>query len=109
MHQTKSGGRLIIAESVSRDLARWHSEDVGTVFSTASEGHHTVKINSTANLGTRLDPQGANMGSRANLIVVDRGRYSMYYSHWGAQDLPSDLFWGPDHAIAHIRVALAKQ
>ena len=40
-------------KTVSRNSVRWPSEAVGTVFSTASEGHRTVKTSSTANFGTR--------------------------------------------------------
>ena len=40
-------------KSVSRNSVRWPSEAVGTVFSTASEGHRTVKTSSTANFGAR--------------------------------------------------------
>jgi hypothetical protein len=40
------------------------------------------------------------MGHRANLIVVRDGRYDLRYSHWAANTLPRDLFWGPQHAIA---------
>lgn len=40
------------------------------------------------------------MGQRANLIVVREGQYDLRYSHWAANTLPRDLFWGPRHAIA---------
>lgn len=40
------------------------------------------------------------MGHRANLIVVRGGRYDLRYSHWAANTLTEDLFWGPEHAIA---------
>ncbi|WP_337174586.1 hypothetical protein [Paludisphaera sp.] len=40
------------------------------------------------------------MGHRANLIVVRGGGYDLRYSHWAANSLPRDLFWGPRHAIA---------
>jgi hypothetical protein len=40
------------------------------------------------------------MGHRANLIVVRDGRYDLRYSHWAANTLPRDLFWGPEHAVA---------
>jgi hypothetical protein len=40
------------------------------------------------------------MGHRANLIVVREGRYDLRSSHWAANTLPRDLFWGPQHAIA---------
>lgn len=40
------------------------------------------------------------MGHRANLIVVRGGRYDLWYTHWSANTLDCDLFWGPDHAVA---------
>lgn len=42
------------------------------------------------------------MGQRANLVLVEAERYKLYYNHWCANTLPSDLFWGPDHALAFI-------
>ncbi|NGP59181.1 hypothetical protein FLT15_12690 [Paenibacillus thiaminolyticus] len=42
------------------------------------------------------------MGQRANLIVVRNGSYQMYYTHWCANTLPRDLFWGPEEALAFI-------
>jgi len=42
-------------EGMSGNSVRWPSEAVGTVFSTASEGHRTVKTSSTANFGTRSE------------------------------------------------------
>jgi hypothetical protein len=44
------------------------------------------------------------MGHRANLILIDQGRYDLFYTHWGALTLPQDLFWGPEHAEQHIRL-----
>lgn len=44
------------------------------------------------------------MGQRANLILVEAGKYQLFYSHWCANTLPRDLFWGPDHAQAFIRI-----
>ncbi|MCE5268252.1 MAG: hypothetical protein LLG00_10245 [Planctomycetaceae bacterium] len=43
------------------------------------------------------------MGQRANLVIVENGDYRLYYSHWCANTLPRDLFWGPDYAIAFIQ------
>jgi hypothetical protein len=44
------------------------------------------------------------MGQRANYVLVDEhGRWSLYYSHWAANTIDRDLFWGPDHAIAYVR------
>jgi hypothetical protein len=44
------------------------------------------------------------MGQRANLIVVEGGDYQLFYGHWCANTLPRDLFWGPEHALAFIRI-----
>ena len=44
------------------------------------------------------------MGQRANLVLVDASKRQLFYSHWCANTLPRDLFWGPDHALAFIRI-----
>jgi hypothetical protein len=43
------------------------------------------------------------MGSQANIVVVQDGKYDLFYCHWCAASLPSDLFWGPAHAVAYAR------
>jgi hypothetical protein len=43
------------------------------------------------------------MGQRANLIVASGESYELYYTHWRANTLDSDLFWGPDAAIEFVR------
>jgi hypothetical protein len=43
------------------------------------------------------------MGQRANLVIVENGGYSLFYSHWRASTLDRDLFWGPHYAEAFIR------
>jgi hypothetical protein len=43
------------------------------------------------------------MGSRANIVVMQDGTYDLFYCHWCASSLPSDLFWGPAHAVAFAR------
>lgn len=43
------------------------------------------------------------MGQRANLILKHAGHRELYYAHWRANTLDSDLFWGPDAALAFIR------
>lgn len=43
------------------------------------------------------------MGQRANLILKHREGYELYYSHWRANSLDRELFWGPDAAIEFIR------
>lgn len=47
------------------------------------------------------------MGQRANLILVEGREYQLFYSHWCANTLPRDLFWGPEHAVAFIRIQRA--
>jgi len=44
------------------------------------------------------------MGQRANLIVVRDNTYDLYYSHWCANTLPKDLFWGEQYAIQFIEM-----
>jgi hypothetical protein len=44
------------------------------------------------------------VGQRANLVLVEAGNYQLFYSHWCANTLPRDLFWGPDHAAAFIGI-----
>ncbi|PWW04887.1 hypothetical protein DFQ01_106172 [Paenibacillus cellulosilyticus] len=44
------------------------------------------------------------MGQRANLIILQNNRYELYYSHWCANTLPHDLFWGEQYAIPYIRM-----
>jgi hypothetical protein len=43
------------------------------------------------------------MGQRANLLIITPTGYDLYYTHWRANTLPFDLFWGPAHAEAFIR------
>lgn len=42
------------------------------------------------------------MGQPANLIIVEHREYTLYYSHWCANTLTRDLFWGPEHAISFV-------
>ena len=44
------------------------------------------------------------MGQRANLIIIEAQNYQLFYSHWCANTIPRDLFWGPDHALRFIRI-----
>ncbi len=47
-----------------------------------------------------------DVGQRANYVIVDPsadGGYELYYSHWAANRVPLDLFWGPAQALAFIR------
>ncbi|MCA9098170.1 MAG: hypothetical protein KDA36_07285, partial [Planctomycetaceae bacterium] len=43
------------------------------------------------------------MGHRANLIIIENHEWSLYYSHWCANTITSDLFWGPQHAVNFTR------
>lgn len=43
------------------------------------------------------------MGHRANLILARQDSYDLYYSHWAAATLPTELFWGPTYALEYIR------
>ena len=45
----------------------------------------------------------AQMGQRANLIILEKGIYTLYYDHWAANSLDSYLFWGPDRAVSYFR------
>ncbi len=44
------------------------------------------------------------MGQRANFIIIQNHEYQLYYSHWGANTLTKDLFWGVEHAISFVRL-----
>ena len=44
------------------------------------------------------------MGQRANLVVITAGGLELYYSHWHANTLDEDLFWGPEHATKFARL-----
>lgn len=44
------------------------------------------------------------MGQRANLIIVQHGKYELFYTHWAANTLTSDLFWSPEFATAFIQM-----
>jgi len=44
------------------------------------------------------------MGHRANLITLRNGKCSVFYSHWCALTIPSDLFWGPSYAMDFVGV-----
>jgi hypothetical protein len=47
------------------------------------------------------------MGDRSNYIVVQDGRWSLFYSHWGAVSLELDLLAGPEAATRFIRAQRA--
>lgn len=44
------------------------------------------------------------MGQRANLVLVEDGKQTLYYNHWCANTLDMDLFWGPEYATDFIRI-----
>lgn len=50
----------------------------------------------------------AHVGQRCNLIVIEHGKRELYYSHWGANTLDRDLFWGAAHGLAHIRAQVSE-
>lgn len=43
------------------------------------------------------------MGQRANYVIVGDGGFELFYSHWGANQVVRDFFWGPEHALAFVR------
>lgn len=43
------------------------------------------------------------MGSRANYAIIENGSAELFYSHWGAQRVDRDFFFGPDVALTVIR------
>lgn len=43
------------------------------------------------------------MGQRANLVIIEGGKRTLYYDHWCANLLDVDLFWGPRDALDFIR------
>lgn len=43
------------------------------------------------------------MGHRANLVLVEDGNYRLFYCHWCAITIPSDIFWGPHYAIPFVQ------
>src|SRR5438874_1905161 len=42
------------------------------------------------------------MGQRANLVVVRNGAWKLFYDHWCANRLDTELFWGPGLATQFI-------
>jgi hypothetical protein len=38
------------------------------------------------------------------LLIVEEGQYELFYSHWCANTLTRDLFWGPEHAVQFVRM-----
>jgi hypothetical protein len=55
-----------------------------------------------ANLGGAYNERIAKMGQRANLVIVRRHTWSLYYDHWCANRLDIELFWGPRLAADFI-------
>jgi hypothetical protein len=43
------------------------------------------------------------MGHRANYAIREGARVELYRSHWGALDVPRDLFWGSESAVEFVR------
>jgi hypothetical protein len=42
------------------------------------------------------------VGQRANLVSRNHGGWTLHYSHWAANRLDVELFWGPEHAREFI-------
>jgi hypothetical protein len=42
------------------------------------------------------------MGQRANLIILDKGEYTLYFDHSCADRLDEILFWGADYALDYF-------
>jgi hypothetical protein len=42
------------------------------------------------------------MGQRANLVIVQHQDWRLYYDHWCANRLDTEMFWGPDLAAEFI-------
>ena len=43
------------------------------------------------------------MGHRANYVIKSGSTFELYYSHWGANVVHLDMFWGPKQAQEFIR------
>lgn len=43
------------------------------------------------------------MGARANYVIIEGGAIDIYYSHWGAMDVPAVVVDGPVATRAYIR------
>lgn len=43
------------------------------------------------------------MGHRAAYVVAWSDHYELFYSHWGANVIEADLFWGPERALEFVR------
>jgi hypothetical protein len=43
------------------------------------------------------------MGHRANFVLVEQGKATIYYSHWGAKTIPDMLVAGPDRCWNSIQ------
>jgi hypothetical protein len=43
------------------------------------------------------------MGQRANFVVVEPAGYELFYSHWGANTVDRDVFFGPETTLEYFR------
>lgn len=43
------------------------------------------------------------MGNRANYVLIEEGHHHIYFSRWGALNLPAVLLSGPDATLAYMR------
>ncbi|AWB43474.1 hypothetical protein DCC85_04045 [Paenibacillus sp. CAA11] len=50
-----------------------------------------------------------SMGQRANLALVQDKSYELYYTHWGASDLPRSIFWGARLPAARAQLGSRRQ
>jgi hypothetical protein len=43
------------------------------------------------------------IGQRANYVEIKDGQWRIQYSHWGANEIARDIFWGPNRALGVVR------
>lgn len=43
------------------------------------------------------------MGHRANYVIIEGGQSEIYFSRWGALDVPAVLLSGPEATVAYVR------
>jgi hypothetical protein len=45
------------------------------------------------------------MGHRANYVLVEQGKPTMYYTHWGSKEIPALLLAGPERTWEYVQRA----